>query len=306
MIHISLLGQVEVLGKDGRRATIATRRGTELFAFLVLEDGRRFDRGRLADQFWDHLPEIRARRALNTEVWRLATALQAVGMDTDTALPRGPEGIGYVGQPDHQVDVDLLRAAMRHVAATDPSEADTDALHEVEAAVAAYRGDLLEAVFSDWCLLWRETLRAQYTEALEFLLAAAMARQDWQAGLRYGRTLLAMDPLLEHVHRAVMRCHFHSGNRPLAIRQYALCEQLLREELGVAPMDETRRIQETILAVPGRPAVPAAPVPSGPPLRRRGDLHSPVQKVDLALANLNTARNWLEEVSHDLRRGPLR
>ncbi len=306
MVQISLLGRVEILGEDGRRAAIPTRRGAELFAFLVLEDGRSFDRGRLAEQIWGHLPEPRARRALNTEVWRLAAALEAVGMDTAQALPRGPAGIGYVGQPGHRVDVDLLRAAMRIVATTDPAEADAVALGQIEAAVAAYRGDLLEAVYSDWCLLWRETLRAQHTEALEFLLAAAMARHDWAAGLRFGRGLLALDPLLEHVHRAVMRCHFHNGNRPLAIRQYALCEQLLREELGVAPMDETRRIQETILAVPGRPVTRAPEVPPGPPPRRRGDLRSPAQKVDMALANLNTARHWLEEASHDLRRDPTR
>jgi DNA-binding SARP family transcriptional activator len=298
MIDITLFGRVEVHADGGRSADLQTRRGAELFAFLVLEDGRSFDRGRLAEQFWGHLPEARARSALNTEVWRLTRALQAVGMDTDRALPRSPASIGYVGQPEHRVDVDVLRAGMAVVAVTDPAEADRAALAKVEAGVAAYRGDLLESVYSDWCLLWRENLRAQHTEALEFLLAAAMARQDWAAGLRHGRALLALDPLMEHVHRAVMRCHFHNGNRPLAMRQYALCEQLLREELDVEPMDETRRIQETILAVPGRPVQSIGIAP-----RRRSDgTRSPAQKVDMALANLNTARHWLEEASDDLRR----
>ena len=161
---------------------------------------------------------------------------------------------------------------MRVIRATDPPDADRGAIAAVEAGVAAYRGDLLETVYSDWCLLWRENLRAQLTEALEFLLTAAMARQDWAGGLRHGRALLALDPLMEHVHRAVMRCHFHNGDRPLAMRQYALCEQLLREELNVEPMDETRRIQETILAVPGAAAEGrrrnSAPRRAGAPMAR--------------------------------------
>lgn len=297
MIHISLLGDVHVVGPTGRRAVLQTKRGAELLAFLVLEAGRSFDRGKLADQFWGHLPEPRARRALNTELWRVTQALRDVGMDTDTSFPRSFGGVSYHAQPDCVVDVDVLRDAMAVVRAVTPADATPGDLAKVEAGVAAYRGDLLEAVYSDWCLLWRENLRAQHCEALDFLRESAMARQDWATGLRFGRALLAIDPLLEHVHRAIMRCHFHNGDRPLAMRQYALCEQVLREELGVEPMDETRRIQQTILAVPGRPVVAAEP-----PRRRSDATRSPVQKVDMALSNLNTARGWLEEVSSDLRR----
>jgi DNA-binding SARP family transcriptional activator len=305
MIHVSLFGSVRVQGHSGRVADLQTRRGSELFAFLVLEAGRSFDRLHLIEQFWPHLPEGRGRRALNTELWRLSQSLRAVGMDTGQALSRGTGTVGFVRPPDTTVDVDALTGAMRVIRATDPPDADRNAIAAVEAGVAAYRGDLLETVYSDWCLLWRESLRAQYTEALEFLLTAAMARKDWAGGLRQGRALLALDPLMEHVHRAVMRCHFHNGDRPLAMRQYALCEQLLREELNVEPMDETRRIQETILAVPGRPSKAAAELGAAP--RRRADgVRSPAQKVDMALANLNTARHWLEDASRELRQGPRR
>jgi DNA-binding SARP family transcriptional activator len=297
MIEISLFGKIEVRGPGGRIADLQTRRGAELLAFLVLEEGRSFSRVRLAEQFWGHLPEARGRRALNTEFWRLTQALRDVGVDIDRTFPRDLATVSYVANPDHLVDVQVLRAAMAVIAAQDPATADAAAVAQVEAGIAAYRGDLLETVYSDWCLLWRETLRAQHLEGLEFLLAVAMARQDWAAGLRHGRALLALDPLLEHVHRAVMRCHFHNGDRPLAMRQYAVCEQVLREELGVEPMDETRRIQETILAVPGRPATVSADAP-----RRRHGQFTPVQKVDLALSNLNSARHWLEEASSDLRR----
>ena|SRR5688572_14882706 len=301
MIHITLFGSVTVRGRDGRSADIQTRRGGELFAFLVLEDGRTFNRSQLAEQFWSHLPEERSKRALNTELWRLIRSLRAIGMDTDRALPRDASGLRYVAQPGTSVDAHILRAAMHVVRTTDPAAADQPAVATVEAAVAAYRGDLLETVYSDWCLLWRENLRAQHIEALEFLLAVAMARHDWSSGLRHCRVLLALDPLMEHVHRAAMRCHFHNGDRPLAMRQYAICEQLLREELNVEPMDETRRIQETILAVPGRPPHATAEL-GGPPTRRRDEARSPVQKVDMALANINTARHWLEDASQDLRR----
>ncbi|MFV0383901.1 AfsR/SARP family transcriptional regulator [Paracoccus sp. (in: a-proteobacteria)] len=301
MITIVLLGQFSVTGHAGRVADLYTRRSTELFAFLVLEAGRTFHRARLAEQFWAHLPEPRGRKALNTELWRIAAALKAIGVDVGAALIRRQNQVGYVRQPDHRIDVDAMSRATEVVSSTDPATVDATQLRIVEDAVDCYRGDLLEAVYSDWCLLWRESLRADHSDALEFLLNVAMARQDWAAGLRHGRALLALDPLLEHVHRAVMRCHYHAGNRPLALRQYAACEQILREELGVAPMDETRRIQETLLSVTPRPSRAVQQRVAEAPRRLDGGRRSPAQKVDMALANINSARGWLEDVSRDLR-----
>lgn len=302
MIHFMLLGQFSVVGQSGRAADLHTRRGTELLAYLVLEAGRLFHRARLAEQFWSHLPELRGRKALNTELWRIAVALKAIGVDVENTLIRRPDQVGYIRQSDHRIDVDDMSRAMEVVTRTDAVEANQAQIAVVERGVEGYRGDLLESVYSDWCLLWRESLRADHTDALEFLLRAAMGRKDWAAGLRHGRALLALDPLLEHVHRAVMRCHFHAGNRPLALRQYAACEQILRDELGVAPMDETRRIQETILAVSPRPSKAVQEKIAEAPVRLAGGSRSPAQKVDMALANINTARGWLEDVSQSLRR----
>src|SRR5262249_40848000 len=131
-IHITLFGSVGVRGRDGRSADIQTRRGSELFAFLVLEDGRSFNRSQLAEQFWSHLPEERSRRALNTELWRLTRSLRAIGMDTDRALPRDAAGVRYVGQPGTSVDAHILRTAMNVIRTTDPATADQAALATVE------------------------------------------------------------------------------------------------------------------------------------------------------------------------------
>ncbi len=303
MIKVCLLGRLSAIGVHGQSAAFHTRRASELFAFMVLESGRMFHRTRLAEQFWGHLPEKRGRRALNTELWRITTSLKAIGMDVGRAIRRSQHEIGYMKQADHQIDAEQVREAAAIVAALDPADVDTESLRVVEQGISAYRGDLLESVYSDWCLLWRESLRAQHTELLEFMLQASMARQDWASGLRYGRQLLSLDPLMEHVHRAIMRCHYHNGDRPLAMRQYALCEQLLREELGIEPMDETRRIQQTILAVAPRPPQALDEKPAMP-RRRAASTRTPAQKVDMALSNINSARTWLEETSRDLRRNP--
>lgn len=298
MIAIAVLGSLAVTGIDGRRADLQTVRGSELFAYLVLEADKVFHREHLADQFWGHLPAQRGRKALNTEFWRVSAALRAIGMDIEAAFHRSRTEIGYRRQGDHVVDVEKLHAATDIVQTADPATVDDPSLKIVEEGVEAYRGDLLESVYSDWCLIWREALRSQQTDALRFLLKAAMERKEWETALAHCRVLLTLDPLMEDVHRSVMRCHYHNGNRPLALRQYALCEQLLREDLGVEPMEETRRIQETILAV----SPPAQTGEAPERISRSGSGRTPVQKVDMALSNINSARHWLEGASQDLRR----
>lgn len=306
MIRITLLGGVNIRGSDGSTADIQTRRGEELFAFLVLESGRMFSRSALAGQFWGDLPEERARRALNTELWRLTSALRPVGFDVEAVLVRTRREIGYRLQKDIWVDVHQLSTARAIIVSTRPENADAGALKAVDDAIRAYRGDLLESVYSDWCLIWRESLRALFTEALEFMLNACMARREWAEALHYARRLLELDPLMEHVHRAAMRCHFLNGDRPMALHQYTLCEQVLRDELDVAPMEETRLVRQAVLTTESasspqaclRAPDPAAADPSF------ADRRLAARKLEMALSNLNSARGWLEEIGRDLSETP--
>ena len=109
----------------------------------------------------------------------------------------------------------------------------------LEAAIAFYAGDLLPGLYDDWCLLPREILRDKYIIAVERLMAWHASRADWGAAIIHGKRLLDADPLLEHVHRDVMRYHYARGDRPAALQQFARCKRVLRKELTIDPMAET-------------------------------------------------------------------
>jgi DNA-binding SARP family transcriptional activator len=144
----------------------------------------------------------------------------------------------------------------------------------------------------------REDYRARLMAALETLLAAAIGEKHWDEGTAYGRRLLELDPLQEHVHRALMRCHFGLGNRPAALKQYAACEMILRDELQIEPMAETRQLFEK-LAAPPTAQEQARDVCDPPDLILRSRC-TPAQRIDAALANLSTARTLLEDASRQL------
>ena len=120
-----------------------------------------------------------------------------------------------------------------------------------------------------------------------------MERKAWEQALGVSHILLGIDPLQEHIHRAVMRCHYLMGNRPAAIKQYATCFQLLHQELAVEPMEETTRIYETILSL--TPRAPEATVQRAAEPLHRAPTHrkTPLEEINLAIANIETARGWL-------------
>ena len=301
-VRVFLLGHFELEFGGTRRDRFATRRGRELLAFLMIEADRSFMRDHIAGLFWDHLPDDRARKAFNTEIWRLCDMLRKIGGGLANCISRSNDEVGFKRSENIWLDLDAYDQALFGLEDLDPADTPAERIAQIEDAIALYRGDLLDGVYSDWCFVKREALRARHLSALEFMMDHMMAKQSWASALAYGGRLLALDPLMENIHRAMMRCHYLNGNRPAAIRQFALCEQLLREELDVEPMEETRRVQETILSV--TPRAPVAVVEQAAKPRRRSGrkAQSPAQKIDLALSNLSTAQGWLEEASKELRR----
>jgi TolB-like protein/Flp pilus assembly protein TadD len=115
-------------------------------------------------------------------------------------------------------------------------------------AAELYRGDLLDglavhdAAFEAWLRIERERLRARASQALGNLLE----RQTGNDAIATGRQLLALDPLKEATHRALIRLYTEAGDRNMAIKQYNACCEVLQAELGLKPETATQQLVEEI------------------------------------------------------------
>jgi DNA-binding SARP family transcriptional activator len=301
LLNIYLFGSVELFVGNRQLSGFPTKKSRGLFTYLVLRRGKITPRDVVAGEFWGDLPDSRARKALNTDIWRVGQTLRKGGVKPERYLKSDSEGVGFRMNSAHWLDVATFDSLIAKSAKTIPEEADDSIIKALSEAVALYRGDLLVGIYDDWCLVRREALKARYLSALEFLIYAHMARKSWEIALRYSQKALAFDPLQEHIHRVVMRCHYLSGNRPAAVKHYAACAQLLRQELGVEPMEETTRIYETMLSV--TPRAPQAEYARAESSLRRPSLSrkTPLQEVSLAIANIETARGWLIDASVQMR-----
>jgi DNA-binding SARP family transcriptional activator len=117
-------------------------------------------------------------------------------------------------------------------------------------AVALYRGDLCSG--SDIAsVVEREHLRARYLTLLAKLADHFFNQGDYTSCLHYTSALLNNDPFREDAHRIAMRCYTRCGERAQALRQYLLCEQVLRAEFDVAPEPATIVLYEQVRRDPG-------------------------------------------------------
>jgi DNA-binding SARP family transcriptional activator len=112
-------------------------------------------------------------------------------------------------------------------------------------AIRLYRGDLYAG--SDlYAVIEREHIRARYLTLLARLADYYYRQQDDELCLRCAHRLLEYDPCREDAHRLVMVCHVHRGERVAALRQYRLCQDILRAEFDMDPEPSTTALFERI------------------------------------------------------------
>ena len=254
-LRVSLFG-APAIEAGRKRIETDTRKATALLAYLaVSEQPQR--RATLAALLWPDTDDAKARGALRRTLSVLRTALGDRWLEADGET------------------IDLDRAAVR-VDVTEFRRAAREG--RLADAARLYRGDFLAGfslrdspAFDDWQSGQGDALRSEYGTVLARLAAAAERDGDVTAAIAHTRRRLALDPLHEPAHRDLMRLHARSGDRAAALRQYRDAARLLDQELGVAPVAETRALHDAIEAG----TLPTADAPAGVTTAEAvGDVHT--------------------------------
>ncbi|HEU4370040.1 MAG TPA: alpha/beta fold hydrolase [Methylomirabilota bacterium] len=288
-LSIGLLGGFRAQLGSGRLLTIRRKKAQALLAYLALRPDVSHSRESLAGLLWSGTTDQHARHNLRQTLFALRQALPSA----TAPLRREGETVGLRGSA---VTVDT--AAFERCV----QRGTREALHE---AAALYRGELLEGFtlgespFDDWVAAERHRLRGLALEGLEKLLAMDVAVDASERAVATGLRLLALDPLRETAHRTLMELYARQGRRTLALRQYQLCIDALRRELGVGPEADTTRLYRHIREQPpegeaGRDRAAAAALPTR--YTRSGDVNLAYQVVGEGKPDLVLVPGWVSNV----------
>jgi DNA-binding SARP family transcriptional activator len=72
-------------------------------------------------------------------------------------------------------------------------------------------------------------------------------REEFELGIHHASEVVAAEPFDEVACQMLMRAHAAAGNRAEALRVYARCRKLFRDELGSEPSDKTAAVFLDIL-----------------------------------------------------------
>jgi DNA-binding SARP family transcriptional activator len=243
---LTLLGGLRARLESGPSVTVPGRKGQALLAYLACAPGEVCARDMLATLLWGDTTQRHARHNLRQTLFLLNTALRVSG----AAIVRAHADAVTLEAAGLSVDVvEFERLARRGTP------------ESLEQAVALYHGDLLSGIavgdqaFEEWLRAQRERLHETALEAFARLLALQSAAGATAAAIETALRLLALDPLQEPVHRALMRLYARAGRSGAVLRQYRSCLQALGE-LELEPETETTRLLREL--VPQRLRQPAA------------------------------------------------
>jgi DNA-binding SARP family transcriptional activator len=250
MLNISLLGGAS-FSVDGTviRSDLGPS-GRLLACYLFEFMGRTHRRERLADLFWGENDPEKARSALNTAIWRIRKILELGAKGAARHLVTIGDEVILEQCQSIQVDTHKLENASKRALAQPAGGALTDeVVHEVrQAVVESYTGPFLDGYDGDWVLQERERLHCLFIRSTFELMRAAAKQGRYEHALDFGRRILATDALRESVQRDVMLLLVLNGQRVEAIRTYKRLTALLKSELDIEPMPETRRLRDDILS----------------------------------------------------------
>jgi DNA-binding SARP family transcriptional activator len=242
MIHIRLLGGLDLRGADGAAFDAALRQPKRLavLIYLVCARPRGFHRrDKLAALFWPELADERARAALRTTLTRLRDDLGA-----DVLVSRGADELAVDGD---RVRCDVLDLEQRL--------AGDDAL----AAAALYTGPFLDGVhvegvaeeFESWVAQERSRMVGALVAALRAHGERARSAGDLDLARRALVRAAELAPVDELLARELIGLLLVAGDRGSALASYERLRARLGREFSVAPSAETTALVAPLLAEGG-------------------------------------------------------
>jgi two-component SAPR family response regulator len=195
----------------------------------------------IAAALWPDLSRQQLGNALHTALRELRRALGDPGW-----VLYGNGHYRFDRARPHECDVTEFEDALLAARRARPAEA---ALPHLQRAIGAYGGDFLDGVSAgEWALVRRDELRRAFESALLATGRLQTAAGRHQAAVTVFRRAVAHEPLNETAHRELMSSWARLGETARAVRHYEELTELLRDQVGVPPAQETTALYRRLMA----------------------------------------------------------
>jgi DNA-binding SARP family transcriptional activator len=243
-VSVRCFGDFEVTIGGERLARVNSGKGRALLQYLLNHSNRTVSRDVLVEMLWPDSDAGAAGSSLRVAVHASRRMLQDMPAD-EVTLSIDASSTGYkLSVDDLWLDVDEFTRCCVRARELKANDQHSDSIAAYAQAAMLYRGDFLEGANEAWVQVRREGLKDQYVFVLEVLAEAALDRGDYESCILHSLQLLEQDRWRESTYRLLMDCHARLGQRGRVRSWYELCAQTLRNELDVAPDEQTEALYQ--------------------------------------------------------------
>ena len=232
MLEIKTLGGLILLVNGEIAADIGSHKAEALLVYIAFEN-RPVNRNFLATLLW---PECSQESASTS----LRVALTALRKSFGDYLEITRDTVWFKPEANWWFDLHELNAYL--------------ASGKIEKALAVYHGDFLTGFqimdslpFEAWQTGIQTQVNRKVVDALQDSVDIAISTGDVGTGLAHVNKLIEIDPLNEGGYQRCMLLHSLNNDTPSALAQFGKCANVLRNELGVRPSEETQSIYNKII-----------------------------------------------------------
>lgn len=230
------LGCFEASSKQAGAVKWISKKSMELFAYLLVNQGRSVTKIRILEDIFPERPLKNAEVYLNTVVYQLRRVLS----------PHGFKEMVISAQEQYRIDLDQADVDFIQF------EQDVKELSEINAAnIAAaidlekqFAGELFAINSFVWAAAERERLAIMYDSFAKRLAIWLLARQQFREAGQIARRLVSRNEFEEESNLLLLNIYGATGDQQSLHNHYEQYKQLLLQELDLQPSSIVQQLYE--------------------------------------------------------------
>lgn len=248
--RIYVTGAVAIENGDQlvRERQFPGRQGRIAFVFLATNRHRGVHRDELMHAIWASDAPAQTENGLDAILSKLRSLIRSAGLAPEVASITVSSRIVALDLPSNAwVDLEAASNALDEAEGALRRGDHAAAWSLANVAVVITRRPLLADVEAPWIEAQRRALRAVQMRALQCLVTVSANNHEPLLAIQHAAEMVGLDPFKETAYQLLMRMHAAAGDRAEALRVFARCRELLRDELGVGPSPQTEAVYLEIL-----------------------------------------------------------
>ena len=230
-LALSFLGTFAVQLDGQKLSRFRSSNVQGLLVYLALQANHAFARDSLATLFWPEQSDSTARKNLRQALYQLRKVLDDSDKNEQSFLLVSRRSIQFNPQSNFVLDVAQFLTAL------DEGDLATAVSHYTADLLPGFTCDSLE--FEEWLRSERERLRGLALAAMSKLGARYLRNGHVEDAQTIARQQIKHEPWSESANQQLIEALALSGNRTAALAQFEQFQEILADELGVSPSNET-------------------------------------------------------------------